>query len=91
MDDRQQLERLWLGRLKDAELRLQFARKHLNDVRKNLGAVEIPAADGNFAFQDALRTENFALAEYHRVLVIFTDLVLGRRIPDVPPKLDGSE
>jgi hypothetical protein len=53
--------------------------------------VENPTDDGNFALRKALRAENFALAEYHRVLTIFTDLVLRGKIPDAAPKVDGDK
>ena len=69
-------------RLNDARLRLAFARNYMREVQRDMAAKDIPAPDGNFAFQKALRAENFGLAEYSRVLQIFTDLMYVDEIPD---------
>ena len=79
--DRKKLEELWRYRVQDARLRLEFAQHYLREVQRDFGADDIPAADGNFAYQKALRAENFALAAYSRVLRVFTDLVVGGKIP----------
>ena len=37
--------------------------------------------DGTFAYRQSLRSENAALAEYRRVLRIFTDLTVDGKMP----------
>ena len=37
--------------------------------------------DGSFGYRKALRVETAALAEYKRVLFIFTDLVANGKLP----------
>ena len=46
--DRKTLEDLWHQRLKNANLRLDFARNYVNEVKRDLLSPDIPAADGNF-------------------------------------------
>ena len=79
---RRALEDLWRARLDNALLRLRFAQNYMREVQRDVGAKDIPAADGRFAFQKALRAENLALAEYRRVLRIFRDLVVSGKTPD---------
>lgn len=79
---RRDLEELWRERLKDAKLRLEFAYNYVKEVQKDLEAGGVPAPDGNFAFARAIKAENFALAEYNRVLRIFGDLLVQGKIPD---------
>jgi hypothetical protein len=76
------LEDIWRQRLQDAELRYTRSREQLRNVLRNFPAGKIPPPDGSYAYQQALRAENIALAEYTRVLRIFTDLVVGSKIPD---------
>lgn len=76
-----QLERLWRQRMKDAQLRLDFARNYLKEVQRDFPSGTVPPPDGVFAHHKALRAENAALAEYHRVLRVYTDLVLHGTIP----------
>ena len=42
---------------------------------------DIPPADRGFAFQQAVRTETAALADYNRILRVFTHLVLYGVLP----------
>jgi len=79
---RQTLEALWRSRVTDAKLRLEFARLFLKEVQTDLAANVVPMADGQFAFRQALRAENAALAEYNRVLRIYTDLTMNGTVPD---------
>ena len=79
---RQRLEALWRSRVTDAKLRLEFARLFLKEVQTDLAADVVPVADGQFAFRQALRAENAALAEYNRVLRIYTDLTMNGTVPD---------
>ena len=76
MSSREELEEIWRTRLQDPRLSLDLAQNYLREVRREFGAKDIPPADGHFGYQQALRAENFALAEYTRVLKIFTDLTV---------------
>ena len=76
------LDELWRLRLSNARLRLEFARSYVKEVHRDLEKGTVPSADGTVAFERAVRAENLALAEYNRVLRIFTDLVVRRIIPD---------
>ena len=75
------LEELWLLRLKNAELRYTHTREQLRNVLRTLPPGEVPPADGSYAYQHAILAENIALAEYTRVLRIFTDLVVDGKTP----------
>ena len=77
--ERQQLEDVWRGRLADAKLRLDFATTYLNEVKKDF---KDATSDGHYAFERAVRAQNVALADYTRILRIFTDLVVHGKIPD---------
>lgn len=79
--DRRVLEELWLQRFSDAKLRLDFARNYVTEVKHDFLSPDI-GADGNYAYRQALRAENAALSEYHRILRIFSDLTLRGIIPD---------
>ena len=62
----QELEQLWRNRLDDAKLRLAYATSYAN------------GRDDGWA----RRAHETALAEYTRVLRIFTDLVVHGKIPE---------
>ena len=79
---RQALENLWRERLNDAKLRLDFARNFVKELQRDHLAGGVPPPDGEFAFRKALTAENRALAEYNRVLHIFSDLVVRRQLPN---------
>lgn len=78
VEDRGELERLWASRVKDARLRLAFARNYVKEVQQHFPDA---SPDGHYEYQHALRAENGALVEYHRVVQIYSDLVDGK-IPD---------
>lgn len=80
--DRNRLEELWRVRVTDAKLRLEFAREYVLELQKEMKADGIPAPDGHFAYQQALRSEMNALAEFRRVLQVFRDLTMEGKIPD---------
>jgi len=82
--ERRSLEERWRQRVKEARLRVTFARNWVNEVHRDLPSPDIPAADGDFALQRAVRAENDALREYNRLLRIFTDMVVDGIIPDEP-------
>lgn len=77
--DRKALEDLWWRRLNDAKLRVDFARNHMNEVHRDYPSG--PESDHVFARQQALREENFARAEYNRILGIYTDLTVHGKVP----------
>ena len=85
--ERQVLEKVWLDRLRDAKLRLDFTQNYFKEVQKDYSSLS--AADGQYALQRAVRAENVALREYNHVLKIYADLLKGI-IPNVddwpPPK-----
>lgn len=76
--EHQELAQLWRGRLRDAEIRLDFALNFMAEVQRDFPH---PTVDGKNAHHSALQAEQLALAEYKRVLRIFTDLVLDGKIP----------
>ncbi len=82
MGDRTALEALWRQRVNDAKLRLDFASNYVKEIQRDFSSGELPAPDGHFAYQQALRAESFALGEYRRVLAIFTGLVTHGKEPD---------
>lgn len=91
--DRKALEELWLNRLHDTALRLDFARNFVKELQRDFSAGALPSADGRY-FQRALYAENSALKEYERVLRIFTDLTVHGKIPnesDAPRREPASE
>jgi hypothetical protein len=82
------LEELWRTRLKHAVLRLEFAKNHVAEVHREILQSAVPMLDANSTYQAALRAEGVALAEYERVLRIFTALVVDGKTPeksDWPP------
>ena len=76
------LKELWRQRLKDAELRLVFARDYLKYIQREVPLGEIRNADGEYAYQQAYRAEIRALGEFKRVLRIYTDLLVHGKLPD---------
>lgn len=73
--ERKALEELWLKRLRDAKLAVDFAHNYFNEVQKDLSS--LPSTDGQYALGRAVHAENVALRQYNRVLRIYTDLVKG--------------
>jgi hypothetical protein len=80
--DRNSLEEQWRRRVEDAGLRLDFARNFVEEVQRDVAAHAVPAADGTFSYQRAVRAENVAAVEYGRVLRIYADLVVNGKPPD---------
>lgn len=80
--DQAAVEELWRKRLNTAKLRLEFARNYVAELQRDLQTGALPSPDGGFAYQQALRAENNALAEFRRVLKIFTDLTVDGKIPE---------
>ena len=69
------LEEVWLARLRDAKLCLEFAQNYCTEVQRDYSSLS--DTDGQFALQRALRAERVALAEYNRVRRIYSDLLKG--------------
>ena len=68
------------NRLRDAKLRLDFARSYLKEVQ----ADSIAGPDGHFAYHYAIRAETEALRSYARLLREFHDTLEHR------PKAKGA-
>jgi hypothetical protein len=66
--------------LRDALQRLETARDRVEAFQQASPGALLP--DSSFTLQNAIREEASALAEYCRVLNIFTSLILERKIPD---------
>jgi len=76
---REALEELWRGRVQSAMNCYRDAKAECAKAISAQSDVEPP--DGSFAYRRALRIENTALAEYRRVLTIFTDLTVSGVVP----------
>ena len=76
------LHEQWRKRLRDAKLQLDFAIRYATEVKEDCIAGNLPAPDGDYAYQRALRAEHRARVEYQRVLKIAHDLVLDGKLPD---------
>jgi hypothetical protein len=80
--DCRKVEQLWLNRLNDVKLRLEFARSYANEVERDHSSGDIPENERQFARYAALRAENIALAMYNRVLRIYKNLAVNGIVPD---------
>ena len=78
--DRRALAAIWREPLENARSRYDAAKATVQGARELQS--QIPSPDGNFAFAQALRAENRALAEFKRVLTIFYDLTLHGNVPE---------
>jgi hypothetical protein len=78
---RKRAEVIWREKLRQAESSYQTASAHTRQLRGDYTGGSIPAADGGFALQRALRFENDARLEYMRVLHTFTQLILHGEQP----------
>jgi hypothetical protein len=79
---RKVLEKRWHQRVEEAKLRLDSARQYTTEVERNFPIGEVPPPDGNFVRRRALQAENVALGDFHRVLRIYTELVVNGKVPD---------
>ena len=73
------LEDLWRERTESALRHYRIAKAECAKAISEQSDVEPP--DGTFGYRKALRAENTALAEYKRVLTIFTDLTVSGILP----------
>ena len=76
------LEDAWSMRLRIALTcyRLAANETRLMQAQRENGLMAEP--DGSFAYRQALEKEKEALAEYRRILQIFSDLMLYHKIPN---------
>jgi hypothetical protein len=77
---REVIEDMWRERLRSAHLRyeaLKRAAHKANEIR-----MDAPVPDGEFGFRRALQAETAALAEYRRILIIFSNLILHGTLPE---------
>jgi hypothetical protein len=77
--ERAMLEDLWRERTEAAQKHYRIAKAECAEAISMQSDVEPP--DGAFGYRRALRAENVALAEYRRVLFIFTDLTVNGKMP----------
>ena len=77
--NRMALEDLWRERLRIALERYRNAKVEGRIAIRQQEEAAPP--DGSFAYRKTLRVENAALVEYRRVLRIFTDLTVNRKMP----------
>lgn len=85
---RRELEKFWLFRVKDAQTHYQQAAEQRQRMVEELNQKLISYTDGSFAIARARRAESTALADWGRVLSIYTDLLVKGKIP--PPE-DGDQ
>ena len=84
---RRELEEFWLFRVRDARTHYQQAAEQRQRMVEELNQKLIPYTDGSFAIARARRAESTALADWGRVLSIYTDLLFKGKVP--PPE-DGD-
>ncbi|PWU05908.1 MAG: hypothetical protein C5B51_13565 [Terriglobia bacterium] len=82
LPERQELENLWRGHLREARVRYEEASRLFRATWGEHFERRL-TEDPTFAIQNARQAEVKALNEYVRVLKIFTDLVLHGKVPDV--------
>jgi hypothetical protein len=76
---RDALEDLWRERTESALKHYRIAKAECAKAISMQSEPEPP--DGSLAYRKVLRDENAALAEYKRVLTIFTDLTVSGKMP----------
>ena len=84
---RRELEEFWLFKVRDARTHYQKAAEQRQRMVEELNQKLIPYTDGSFAIARARRAESTALADWARVLSIYTDLLVKGKIP---PTEDGD-
>ena len=75
------LEEHWRQRWMDAKLKLELAHTEVTKRHEQMNGMAAP--DGFFAYGKALEMESNALAEYARVLKLYTDLVIHGIAPSI--------
>ncbi len=79
--DRRELEALWSSRLAEVKTRFDAARERTNSIVRKIPLAD-RSSESRYAYQRAVRLENAALAEYNRVLRIYTELIDRGTVPD---------
>jgi len=79
------LEDAWKNRLHFAATRYRLAANAISVLLAEQQCELTPSPDGSLAYGQAVQIQRQALEEYRRVLAIFTDLVMGRRVPEEDP------
>lgn len=85
------LEELWFKRVTEAKLTNRLAAARVKEIQREVSGMSSP--DGHYAQKQALHAETESLAEYHRVLRIYSDLTLHGKLPeegDWPSGKEGS-
>ena len=77
---RQELEESWRLKLQEAQNRYQVATREYRNVLQEQPEWLTPSADGPVV--QTRQAESQALAEYTRVLRVFTDLTVHGKMPD---------
>jgi hypothetical protein len=78
---RQEIEELWLSRLKQAAEHHRIVKTQSWEILKKFNGGLFAPQDGSFAAKQALEEESAARAEYLRLLKIFTDLTINNKLP----------
>src|SRR5262245_41161477 len=79
---RQALEDAWRDRVQIANTRYRLAVTPLRLLESQRKNQLMPEPDGSLAWRQALQAERLALAEYRKVLRMFTDLTVRSKIPE---------
>ena len=77
-----ELQEEWRARVSEARARYARCSQDLREVAAEVRGELLPIEDGGCALRNALKRQNAALAEYMRVLHIFTGLVMDGKIPE---------
>ena len=80
-----ELHILWNTRLEEAKEYLAQARSDVKKFKAEIQLGNSQTANIHDAYQKALRTENFALAKYAKILTVVADLTLFGKAPDEKP------
>lgn len=72
--------------MEEAEEHLAQARSDVKKFKAEIQSGNCQTADVHYAYQKALRTENFALAKYAKILTVVADLTLFGKAPDEEPE-----
>ena len=84
--NRKELEDFWCAKMQEALSRCQAATAESGKAVQERKILLTSGSDENPAVRLALDVEMNALAEYRRVLDIFTDLVVRGKIPEDSPE-----
>ena len=89
VSNHQEIEAFWKERWQAAWEKLEAARRHRKDVETENWTESIVSED-YFAYGQALKAENRALAEYAQVTRIYTEFLLHREPPDERAMIAGG-